>query len=642
MAEESTKSPGGAAPPVRTLDQGKRQFIIAPRHGNQALSAGLRPLSAGAVRAVLGQLPGLDIVRVLRPRRMSAGRSLIPDEATEAYVVRVDPDRAELIKQMTPPQLIVEEDAALDYGTPAGLPCPAPARLASWNSMGAVETRQIRFRVIGEGDRPLAHVGVSLSGEGFPQEGRTDKRGEVALPLIGLPGKRARFLFVTAPSNYWDQYLTEPELSDAEVNVVRLRAIEETIAGFPDHFRYGWGQIHMGLDRVPETLTGRGVKIAIVDSGVDTSHPLLQHIRLGLDLTNNADPRTWTQDVIGHGSHCAGIIAARNGSGKMLRGFVPEAEIHVLKVFPGGQFSSLIEALDYCLEFEIDIVNLSLGSPLWSFAIEQKLEEAALHGIACIVAAGNSGGPVQYPASSPYTLAIAAIGRLNEYPDATWDARTVLPNLVATDGIFSPSFTSFGPEIAVCAPGVAIVSTVPGGFEPQTGTSVAAPHVTGLAALLLAHHPAFQDPLQPRNQQRVGALFSMIRWLSVPYGFGELRVGAGLPRLHGLEHLLRAKSERTTVSTGNGQTASPTAVAPSVLSGVPFGQPVGPVMAPPGPTLGPPFTSAVFGAQEAPAGIAVGVVDPAHLVPLYVQAPLAQPWPVQALLESLRRQYLGM
>ena len=384
----------------------------------------------------------------------------------------------------------------LEYATPTGLVRPGPARLASWSFAGAVETRQMRFRVIGEGDKPLANVGVSLTGEGFPQEGRTDKKGEVTMPLIGLPGKRARSLFASSPSNYWDHYLTEPELLDGEVNVVRLRPIDETIAGFPAHYRYGWGQLQMGLDRVSETLGGKGVKVAIVDSGVDTTHPLLRHIHLGLDLTSPADPHAWTQDIIGHGSHAAGIIAARDESGKMLRGFVPDAEIHVLKVFPGGRLSSLLEALDYCLEREIDIVNLSLGTLQPSQAIEQKLEEAALHGIACIVAAGSSGGPVQYPASSPYTLAVGAVGRLNEYPDETWDATTVLPNLIAADGIFSPSFSCTGPEVAVCAPGVAIVSTVPGGFEPQSGTSTAAPHVTGLAALLLAHHPAFSGAAQ--------------------------------------------------------------------------------------------------------------------------------------------------
>jgi subtilisin len=468
MAEEGIKPPSiPAPPPTRIMQQGKRQFIIAPRRGSQALSVGLRPMPAAAVRAVIGQLPGLDVVRVLRSRRAISSFSLVPDEAIEVYVVRIDDDRAELVKQTLPPQLLLEEDAALEYGTPAGRAFPAPTRLASWSFTGDLEIRQIRFRVIGEGEKPLAHVGVSLAGEGFPHEGRTDKRGEVALPLITLPGKRARSVFASAVSGYWDQYLTDPELTDGEVNVVRLRAIAETITGFPESFRYGWGQIQMGLDRVPETLTGKGIRIAIVDSGVDASHPLLRNIRMGVDLTNNADPQTWTNDVVGHGSHCAGIIAGYDESGKMLRGFVPEAEIHAVKVFPGGQFSSLLEALDYCLDLEIDVVNLSLGSVQRSQAIEQKLEEAALNGIACIVAGGNSGGPVLFPASSAFTLAVGAVGRLNEYPDDAWDATTVLPHLVAPDGIFSPSFTCTGPEVAVCAPGVAIVSAVPGASSPS-------------------------------------------------------------------------------------------------------------------------------------------------------------------------------
>jgi len=633
MAEEGTKTPSGTVPTAtRVLDQGKRQFIIAPRRGSRALSAGLRPMTAGAVRAVLGQLPGLEVVRVLRPRRAGSALSMSPDEATEIYVARIDPDRAELIRQMTPPQLVVEEDAAIEYGTPAGLSRPAPTRLAAWSTTASVETRQIRFRVIGDGDKPLVSAGVSLAGEGFPQEGRTDRRGEITLPLMALAGRRARSLFVSAAYNYWDQYLTEPELSDTEVNVVRLRAIEETIAGFPEQFRYGWGQLQMGLDRIPELLTAKGVKIAIVDSGVDTTHPLLRHIRHGLDLTNNADPQTWALDVIGHGSHCAGIIASRDESGKMMRGFAPEAEIHVLKVFPGGQFSSLLEAIDYCLELDIDVINLSLGSPQRSQAIEQKLEEAALHGMACIVAGGNSGGPVLYPASSPYTLAVGAVGRLNEYPDATWDATTVLPSLVAADGIFSPSFSCAGPEVAVCAPGVAIVSTVPGGFEPLSGTSVAAPHVTGLAALLLAHHPVFQGPLRVRNHQRVGALFTMIRRMCIPYGFGAERTGSGLPRFHGLEQLLQPTQQPG----GPGSAWARERQAATAMSGLAFGQHAGGPMAPPA------FSAPMFASQEAGGVVSTSVLDPAQVTPLYVQGPLvAQAWPVQALFESLRRQYLG-
>ena len=173
----------------------------------------------------------------------------------------------------------------------------------------------------------------------------------------------------------------------------------------------------------------------------------------------------------------------------------------------------------------------------------------------------------------------------------------------------------------------AIVSTVPGGFEPQSGTSTAAPHVTGLAALLLAHHPAFQGPLRFRSQQRVVALYGMIRWLCVPYGFGAERTGAGLPRLHGVEQILQAspaEAGQRAGSTGNGQAAARHPAPEVAVPGMPLSPPIGSVLSPmAAATLAPP-------------------VDAAHMPPLYVQPALvAQAWPVQALLESLRRQYLG-
>src|SRR5215472_2429706 len=553
MAEDITKSPTAAAPPAtRLADQGHRQYIIAARRGGPPLGAGLRPMSTAAVRSAVGQLPGLEMVRVLRPRHGS-NLSLMPDDA-EVYVARIDPDRVEAIRQMTYPHLIIEEDAFLDYVTPIDVTAQEAARVSSWSSTSSLDTRQIRLRVLGEGDRPLSGVGVSVAGIGFPSEGRTDKRGEITLPVLLLPGKRPRSLYVSAPSNHWDQYLGEPDLSDGEVNIVRLQSIDETMAGFPDRLRYGWGQLEMGLDRVPEALAGQGVRIAIVDSGADTSHQLLRHVRNGLDLTDRAEPQGWTHDVIGSGTHSAGIIAARSAdSGKMLRGFVPEAEVHVLKVFPGGRFSSLLEALDYCLEFDIDVVHLGCGSLPTSQAVEQKLREAVLHGIACIAAAGNSDGALQHPASSPFTIGVGAVGRLNEYPERTWDATTFLPGMAAPDGMFAPSFSSFGPEIAVSAPGVAIVSTVPGGFQPQSGTSVAAAHVTGLAAMILAHHPLFQGPLRARTQQRVAVLFSTIRSLCVPYVFGGLRAVTGIPRIDGLTQILGASAQHAgRPAAGNG------------------------------------------------------------------------------------------
>jgi subtilisin family serine protease len=104
------------------------------------------------------------------------------------------------------------------------------------------------------------------------------------------------------------------------------------------------------------------------------------------------------------------------------------------------------------------------------------------------------------------------------------------PQMTTSEGLFSPSFTCFGPEIGVAAPGVAIVSSVPGGgFDPQSGTSMAAPHVCGMAALMLAHHPALRA--MPRDASRVSALFQMMKASAMPLPFGPERSGAGMPSL---------------------------------------------------------------------------------------------------------------
>jgi subtilisin len=559
----SASRSGGSAPPPEVpeirLDASQTdQYLIAPRSGSTALSLGVQPLSAGLMNAAV---QGLDVVRrIKRPRATLATLGIGQGEAADVLVANMEPDRAQLMAA-TAPQFSIGRNAALTYGAGPATLRDAPA--FGMFPLAAVKPKEVRIRVLGENDRPLEGAVVTLTGDTVPGQATTNAKGEVSLDLYTLQDRPARSLFVMRPGGYWDTYLTDPMLSDSAVNVVRLKAYSETIAGFPRGFQYGWGQRLMGLDHLGPNLRGEGVKVAVIDSGADSGHPLLSHIRIGRDFTNG-NPTTWSNDVVGHGSHCVGVIAAR--SDEQLCGFVPEAEIHVLKVFPGGRYDSLIDALDYCIDHQIDVVNMSLGgddeiNPV----VEETLVAAVNAGVACIVAAGNSGDAVKYPGKSPNAFAVAAVGSVGEAQPNTWDRSNLRPQFLAADGIFSPAFTCYGPEVAVCAPGVAIISTVPGGaYEAQTGTSMAAPHVTGLAALLMAHHPVFREALAARNQARVAGLFSMIRSLCVAYPFGPTRAGAGIPTLAGVARLLQPAGQPAAPPPSDGPrgtTASQTAGA---------------------------------------------------------------------------------
>lgn len=535
-----SKSKSAAAGTAKIVGAARRQFLIAPRRHVLAQRAGVLPLTATELHSKVTQLPGVEVIHISKGHKHSHRFSMRLDEAVFQYVVKLDAVHADALRATAGGHIIVEEDHVLCYGrTPETGDTPS-LRLQS--AFDAPITSEFLIRVQNKNGKGVSDAVVTLVGDGPAAVGTTDADGNVRLQVAQLKESPVRTLFVRPAHGYWNKYLQSLSLSTGSPNLIELTPLDEPDPNVAPSAAYGWGQRLMGLQFAAHGTAGAGIKVAVVDSGADSSHPFLRHIVLGLDLTSGADADSWRYDSIGHGSHCAGVIGAKfssdgppEASGAM-RGFVPEAELHVLKVFPGGQFSSLNQALDYCIEHDIDVVNLSLGSPQPSETVEQKLIEAASAGVAVIVAAGNSGGAVQYPARSDCVLAVSALGLKHVLPLDAWEQSLAVPSTITPDGLFAPQFSCFGPQIAVCAPGVGIVSTVPdNSYAADSGTSMAAPHIAGLAALLLSD-PKLTHYLGPRSPQRVSALFQLIRMMCTPVSAEdpENRFGAGLPRLQNL------------------------------------------------------------------------------------------------------------
>lgn len=260
----------------------------------------------------------------------------------------------------------------------------------------------------------------------------------------------------------------------ASVRDVRLPAIGEFllphgIRGMQDASdpEQPWGILRVKAEEAWKTTRGAGANVAVIDTGIDAKHPdLAANVKGGWNATNPQAPDNFIDDN-GHGSHVSGTIAAvRNSTGVV--GVAPEATLWGVKVLDAngsGTFANVIAGIQWAAEHKMDVANMSLGASRGNQALADSVTNATKAGVTIIAAAGNSGGAVGYPAAYPECIAISAS-----------DIR---------DGL--ASFSSRGPEVALIAPGVDVKSTTMGGqYDTLSGTSMATPHVAGLAALAVS------------------------------------------------------------------------------------------------------------------------------------------------------------
>ena len=436
-------------------------------------------------------------------------------------VVRTSDENAAVLRRSTGGALVIEPDRyirAASFAFMGSLP-PSQA-IAAMSALGPGFA--VTIRLLSESGQPVEHAEVRLVGEQGAAQGLTDKDGKVDLTLYGELPETVSELFVKARVGYWGLWRHRPDLKADAVNTFTLEPLSLPNA-------LDWGGKAMRFDQLPTECRGTGIKIALIDSGIAISHKQLVRIDHGIDIRGGGEGRSWSQDLIGHGTPCAGIIGAIPDAAHGIRGYAPESELHVCRLPTDARCSDLVAALDYCLETGIDVAFLGFGCERGSAIVEQRIATAKQQGIGIVAAAGNSAGAVLFPACSPHVLAVGAIGQIGSYPEDSPQALQAGAAVAVAGGLFVPPFSSRGPELDLCAPGVAIVACQsPDGYGICDGTSLAAAHVAALAALILAHHGDFRSRFAERDFQRVERLFQILKDTAQPIGHAW-QTGAGLP-----------------------------------------------------------------------------------------------------------------
>ncbi len=272
------------------------------------------------------------------------------------------------------------------------------------------------------------------------------------------------------------------------VREVRLRRAKQALQKLPgvEHVDYNYLRLPYYEADDPEFLAGKqwdldrinalsawnkiigvGVRVAVVDTGIAGNHPdLKSKIVAQRDLVNN--DQVAEDDIEGHGTHVAGTVGAATDNGMGVAATCPACKLLIAKSGSArGLFDSdIVQGIYWSVKNRAKVINLSLGAEENSRILEHSVDYAWEHGVVIVAAAGNENtGKPSYPAAYEHVISVVATDRSNR----------------------RAPFSNYGTTVDVAAPGVEILSTVPGGgYGIKAGTSMASPHVAALAGLLAA------------------------------------------------------------------------------------------------------------------------------------------------------------
>jgi subtilisin/minor extracellular protease Epr len=317
--------------------------------------------------------------------------------------------------------------------------------------------------------------------------GYVDQRPDEALQAAGAQIRRAYkhipVVYAAIPAENIAQLATHP----------RIAFIEEEGYKEPGEQILDWGVDRIDAEYVHATTgnQGAGVNVAVLDSGGDMDHPDMTWA--GGIRVSKGEPDDW-EDWCGHGTHCAGIIGADDNDLGVI-GVAPQCDIYAVGIFKNGIIwvSDMLAGIEWCMDTlddadpdnDIQIMSMSWGGGV-SLAEEMYFQAAYDAGMLLVACAMNDSGEVRFPAAYDCVMAISAVDKYDEFA----------------------SFSNFGPEIELAAPGVRIYSTHKfGRYRYLSGTSMACPMVAGTAACIWSDDPSLT------NDQVRARLKETAQWL---------------------------------------------------------------------------------------------------------------------------------
>jgi len=434
--------------------------------------------------------------------------------ADGAKLVELSPDAALAVRALRPDLRLV----------PVVYYTPAVARREEVESPMATAGRRasasanITLQVVSKkGGRPIANAFVVAFVDYKKRtgaQGVTGDDGKVSLAL-GSASIKLQRLYVYPVDAHWS--IIKKSITVKTGTELTLTPLD---LGYTDGVRHFYGNADLGV--------GKGVTVGVLDTGV-TAHPDLV-IAGGANTVPGENRNDFGDNGRAHGTHVAGIVAARGTPPEGLRGVAPGVTLRAYRVFAKGQGSAssfaIAKAIDVAIADKCDLINMSLSTRQPDPVLKAAVEDARAAGSVCLVASGNNDrSPVNFPARESMAIAVSAIGRKGTFPSSAAATDEVAAPFGKDKKDFIALFSNVGPEIDLTGPGVAIMSTVPGSYGEISGTSMACPAVTGAAARALT--PSLLK--MKRNAKRSEAIVKAVLGSAKSLGFDPPFEGHGLP-----------------------------------------------------------------------------------------------------------------